>query len=86
MSLAIKHPPVSTSAVGWLVCAATDRMDKSLMGGGSFPGGAKVGLEESSRRHGASWARWEKSTGPCHLLWPPVSFLCSDKELALVRV
>lgn len=30
------------------------------MGSGFFPGGAKVGLEESSRMHVVSLAQWEE--------------------------
>lgn len=60
-------------------CAGTDKMDSSATGLGSS--GAKGGLEDSSTRQVCL-----VPTGACHLLWPPLSFLCLDKEMDPVRV
>lgn len=81
-------------------CPATDRMDSSVTGGGSsltwnWAAPSQVGPKWDWRTApGGTWclAQWEernengKVHGPCHLLWPPVSFLCLNKELDLVGV
>lgn len=82
-------------------CPTTDRMDNSVMGGGSglirnWAAPSQVGPKWDWRA--APRGRWSlchsgkkrnengKNISPCHLLWPPTSFLCLNKELDLVRV
>lgn len=82
-------------------CPAADRTDNSVTGGGSslawiWAAPSQVGPKRDWRTApGGTWCLWhggkkemktEKSIGPCHRLWPPVSFLCLIKELDLVRV
>lgn len=82
-------------------CSAADQMVNSVTEGGSsftwnWAAPSQVGPKRNWRTApGGMWCLWhggkkemklEKSIGPYHLFWPPVLFLCLNKELGLVRV